>query len=82
MDIADPFSTDTENRTDPTIQPTVVHLNQATGLGNSDRNHPPLISLDSGTDVPISGRNIYNRTGMNPQGPIVTTIPEYNRENK
>ena len=29
--------------------------------------------------ITISGRNINNRTGMDPQGPIVTMIPESNR---
>ena len=75
MGISNPFRADTLNRTDPTIQPTTAHCNQAAGLGHSDKNHFPLVILDSGTDVPKSGWNIDNRTGINPQGPIVTTIP-------
>ena len=34
--------------------------------------------MDSDTDVPISGRSIDNHTGMNPQRPIVTMVPESN----
>ena len=56
----------------------MVHSNQLTVPGNSDREYFPLVSLDSGTAVPRSGRNIDNRTGMNPQVPIVTTISESN----
>ena len=37
--------------------------------------------MDIGTDVPRCGWNIDNITGMNPQGPIVTTIPVSNRSN-
>ena len=76
--ITNPFRTNTTNRTDPNIQPTTVHCKQATVLGHSDQYHTPLWSLDSGTDVPRSGRNIDNRTSMNPEGPIVTTIPYSN----
>ena len=72
MGIANPFTTDTENRKDPTIQPTIVHFNQATVPGHSDWNHFLLSSLYSGTDVLRSGRNIDNCTGMNPQVPIMT----------
>ena len=52
-----------------------------TGPGHSDQNHLPIGSLNSGIDVPRSGRNIDNPTGMNPQGPIVITISESNRAN-
>ena len=52
-------------------------LEQDTVIGTT----PPLRILNSGIDVPRSGRNIDNCTGMNPQGPIVTKIPEYNRAN-
>ena len=79
VSIAKKLRTDTANRNDPTIQQTTVHLKKGTGLGNSDRNHLPKGSLNSGIYVTRSGRNIYNNTGMNPQGQIVTTIPEYNR---
>ena len=51
-----------------------------TGPGHNDRNHFPIGSLNSGIDVPRSGRNIDNRTSMKPQEPIVTTIPDSNRE--
>ena len=54
---------------------------KVTITGYSDLDHPPLGILDSGTDVPRYGRNIDNRTGMNPQVPIVTTIPDSNRSN-
>ena len=36
--IANPFRTETENWTDPTIQPTIFHFNQVTGPVYSDRN--------------------------------------------
>ena len=74
MSIENPFRTNTENWMDPIIQPTLLQFNQATGLGHSDWYYFPLGSLNSGTDVPRSGRNICNRSGVNPQGPIVTTI--------
>ena len=78
--ITHPFRTHTENRNDPTIQPTTVHSNQVTGLVYSYRDHLPLSSLKSGTDVwiGVSGKNIYNRTGLNPKGPIGTIIPDTN----
>ena len=81
VSIAEKLRTDTANRNDPTIKKTTVHLNKATGPGRSDRNHFPIGSLNSGITITRSGRNIYNNTGMNPQGHIVTTIPEYNRAN-
>ena len=76
--ITHPFRTHTENRNDPTIQPTTVHSNQVTGLVYSYRDHLPLSSLKSGTDVwiGVSGKNIHNRTGLNPKGPIGTIIPD------
>ena len=49
-----------------------------TELEHSELNHFPIMSLDSGIDVPRSGRNIDNHTVMNPQGLIVTTIQESN----
>ena len=73
--------TDTENWTDPTSQSTIFHLNQATGLGHNDRNHLPISSSNISIDVPRYGCNIDCHTGMKPQGPIVTTIPESNRAN-
>ena len=81
MSIENPFRTNTENWMDPIIQPTLLQFNQATGLGHSDRNQFPLGSLDSGTYVSRSGRNINNRTGMNSQGPITAMIPESNSVN-
>ena len=81
MGIENPFRTDTENCTDPTIKPTAVHFNQATKLGHIDWKHFLLGSLDSGTYVTRYGRNIDNHTEMNPQTPIVTTIPESSRSN-
>ena len=82
ISITNKIRTDTANRMDPTIQTTIFHFNQATGPGHSDRNHFPLGSLYSSTDFPISGRNIDNRTGMNPQVHIVATIIDSNRTNK
>ena len=76
--ITNPLMTHTENQTDPTIQPTIVHPNQTTGPVQSDRYHYPLGILKSSTDVPRSGWNIDNRTVMNTQGPTVTTLPESN----
>ena len=75
VSIANTLRTDTDNRTDPTIQPTIVHIDQATKRVQSDQNHFPIGILNSGIGVPIYGRNIDNHTGMNPQGPIITTIP-------
>ena len=71
-----PFRTHTENRADLTIQPTIVHSNQANVLGHNYQYHFPLGILYSGTNIPISGHNIDNRTGMTLQGPIITTISE------
>ena len=70
---------DTSNRTNPTSQPTIVYLKQATGPIHNDQNHFPIGILNSGIDVPRSGLNIDNRTEMKPQVTIVTTIPESNR---
>ena len=63
--IMSPFRTNTANRTDPTIQPTIVHYKLDTGLGHSDRKYSPLRSMDSDADVPRSGWNIDNHNGMN-----------------
>ena len=76
--IGNQFRNHTANRTYPTIQPTITHSDQPTGPGHNDRDYSTLGSLDSGTDVPISGRNIDNRTEMNPQGPMMTIILESN----
>ena len=73
--------TDIANRMDPTSRPTIAHLNQATVPGHNDPNHFPIGILNSGIDFPRSGNNIDNRTGMKPQGPTVTTIPDSNRAN-
>ena len=66
VSIANTLKYGTKNRTNPTIQPTIFHFKQSTKQGNSDWNHSPIGSLNSGIDVPRSGRNIDNRTGMNP----------------
>ena len=78
--IANPFSNQTDNCNNLTIQPTTVKFDQATRLGHSDREYSPLGILDSGTDVRIGGsrQNIDNCTKINPQGPIGTTIREAN----
>ena len=78
LGIVNSFRTHTENRMDPTIQPTIVHSNQANRPVLSDWYHLPLSSLCSGTDVPRSRGGIDNCTGMKPQEPIVTMIPYYN----
>ena len=61
-----PFRIHTDNWTESTIQPIIVHSNQETVLLQSDWGYFSLGSLDSGTDVPITEFNIDNRTGMNP----------------
>ena len=76
---ANPLRAGTENRTDPTIKKTIVHFKQTTVPGKIDQNQFPISNLNSGIDVPIHGYNIDNRTGINPQGPIVTTIQESNK---
>ena len=81
VSIINTISNDTPNWTDSTIQPTIVHLKQATGTGHSNRNHFPIRILNSGIDVTRSRQNIYNRTGMKPKESITTTMPEYNRAN-
>ena len=80
--IAHLFSTHRESWNLPTIQPTIVHYNQATGWGNRERDYFTLGILYSGTDIQIRGhrRNINNRTGVYPQVLIITTIPESNSE--
>ena len=45
LGIVNSFRTHTENRTDPTIQPTIVHSNQATRIGHSDQENFPIGSL-------------------------------------
>ena len=79
--IANPFRTNTEYQKDPTIQQTTVQSNQGTVHGHSYQYYLHLGSLDSGTDVTSYVQNIDNRTGMKPQGNIVTTIPESKRMN-
>ena len=81
MGISNPFRNDTVNETYRTIWPTIFHLKKKTRPKHSDQNYSLQKSLDSGTDVPISGKNIDNRTGMNPQGLIVAKIPDSNRAN-
>ena len=76
--IVNPFRTRIANRIDPNIQTTIVHSNQVIGPGHSYREYLPLEVVYSGTDIPRSGKNIDNRTRMNPHGHIVTIIPEYN----
>ena len=66
VSIANTLRTDTSNLTDPTVQPTIAHLNQSIVPGHSDRNHFTIRSLNSIIDVPRYGRNIDNRTGVNP----------------
>ena len=41
ISIANALKSDTENQTDLTIQPTVIHIKQVTGPGQSDRKNPP-----------------------------------------
>ena len=76
--IVNPFSKHKANQTDPNIQSITVHSNKTTLPGHSDNYYFPLRSLYSVTDVTISGWNIYRRTGINPQRPIFTTIPNPN----
>ena len=72
--------TDTVNPMYPNSQPNILHLKQATGTGHNVRNHLPIVSLNIGIDVTRSGWYIDKHTGMKPQGPIATMIPESNRE--
>ena len=76
--IAHPFSTQRSIWNDLTIQLTIVHSNQATRWGHSDRDYLPLGILKSDTDVLSkgSGRNIDNRIGVKLKGPIITIIPD------
>ena len=67
VSIANTIRSYTVNRMDPSIQPTIFHLKKVTGPGHSYRNHFLFGSLNRGIDVPRSGRNIDNCTGMNPQ---------------
>ena len=78
--IAHPFSSQIACWNNPTIQPTIVHSNQANGWGHSDWYYFPIMSLKNGTDVRSgeSGYNIDNRTEVNPQGPVRTIIPDIN----
>ena len=82
ISIVNALMTYIENRTDPDIKPTISHFKQETGPGYSEQNHSPIGSLHSGIGFPRYWRNIDNRTGMNPQGLIVTTIPESNGASK
>ena len=66
VSIAKPLKTDTENRTDPTIQLTVFQFKQVTRPGNSHRKNFPIGGFNSGIDVPRSRQNIDTHTGMNP----------------
>ena len=79
--IMNPLVENIANQTDPTIQPTMVHFEQPTGPRHSYQKQFSIGSFNSGIDVPRPGQNIDNFTGMNPQGPIVTTIPESNIAN-
>ena len=79
VSIANTLRTDTVNWKDPNIQPTIVHLKQATGLGHSDRNHFLNRLVNSDIYIPRYVGNIDNRTGMDPQGPIMNTVPKSNR---
>ena len=63
MGIANPFRTDTDNQTDPTIQPTIINSIQATVTGHGYRNHPPLGILGSGTDFPRPGGILITALG-------------------
>ena len=79
--ITNPFRDGIENHTYPTIQPTNIHFNQKTRQGNSDWNQFNFKNLNIGIDFSRSRQNIDNRIGMNPQGTILTTIPDSNRAN-
>ena len=64
--LTNPFRADTANCMYPTIKSIISCFKQSNGPVHCDQNYDPLRSLNSGIDVPISGRNIDNRTGMNP----------------
>ena len=76
---ANTLRTNTVNRRGPTIQPTIIHLNQATRMGHSERNHFLIGSFNSGIGVPRSRCTIDNHSRMNQQVSIVTTIQESNK---
>ena len=75
VSITNTLGSDTANRT------AIILFKQATVPGHSDRNHLPIGSFNGGIDVLRSRQNIDKCNGMNPQGPIVTTIPESNGYN-
>ena len=79
--ITNTLKIDTANLKDTTIQLTIVNLKQSTIPRHSDRNHFPIYSLNSFIEVTIFGQNVDNRNGMNPEGPIVATFPNYNIAN-
>ena len=81
ISIEKPLRDDTANLTFLTNQPTIVDLNQSTTPEKIDQKQFLIVCLNSDIDVTRSGRNIDNRAGMNPQGSIVTMIPDSNRSN-
>ena len=51
--------TETANRTDPTIQPSIAHIKQANKLGHSDWNYPPFRIRKSGNKMSVDfGPNV------------------------
>ena len=79
--ISKPFGKTDKIQNEPNIQPTITQSNQSIGPGHIDWDYFPIMLVYIGTNYPRTGWNNYKRTGMNPQGPIVTTILEYNSVN-
>ena len=77
--IAQPFSSHRGHWNNLTIKPTIVHYNQAIVWWHSDWYFFIRI-FKSGIDVQSRwfGNNIYNLTGVDPQGTIGTISPDLN----
>ena len=77
--ISHPFSSHRARWNNLTIQLTIVHYNQAIVWWHSDWYFFIRI-FKSGIDVQSRwfGNNIYNLTGVDPQGPIGTISPDIN----
>ena len=63
VSITNTFKTETTNQTNLDIQPTILHFKNLTELEHSELNHFPIRSLDSGIDVPRTGRILITTLG-------------------
>ena len=82
--IAHPSRSHRASQNESTIQPTIMHSNQPTGLGHSDWEYYPLGIFRNGTDFRSggSGRSIDNRTGTKLLEPTRTIILEINSKRR